>query len=254
MRFISVIDSISKHIISLDADAFILRLDNPEKNVGQTRLKPYESEILYVLLIGHPRSLSYADITQVLKQNGLVITDETRIHRKLSQLRSFLENFHPLFKEFILNTRGIGYSLPLRIKNIHGLYDGPSKFKNAKTTQNILLLQTLIKESVELTTQHKIIPHDQGWITDRSDIKALLSEKIAIFNACESEILKELRVHEADFIMIRAQYLLAKLRTYIGLARISDYAISKNQWDDWFEQEAGDVFEDLRKLIKLAED
>jgi hypothetical protein len=60
-------------------------------------------------------------------------------------------------------------------------------------------------------------------------------------------------MHEADFIFLRIQYLLAKLKTYVGLARISEYAISHAQWLDWFKSEIYALFEDLKKTIKEAE-
>ncbi len=66
-------------------------------------------------------------------------------------------------------------------------------------------------------------------------------------------ILKEIRAHEADFTGLRISYFLAKLKTYVGLARISEYPISEVQWLDWFKQEVWMLFEDLKKLIRFAE-
>ena len=60
-------------------------------------------------------------------------------------------------------------------------------------------------------------------------------------------------MHEADFTGIRVQYLLAKLRTYAGVARISEYPISEAQWTDWFTQEVWMLFDDLQKQVKLVE-
>ena len=43
------------------------------------------------------------------------------------------------------------------------------------------------------------------------------------------------------------------VKTYVGLARISEYPISEAQWLDWFKQEVWMLFEDLKKLIRFAE-
>jgi hypothetical protein len=73
-----------------------------------------------------------------------------------------------------------------------------------------------------------------------------------VISTAESR-LKEIHTHESDFFGIRIQYLLSKLRTYIGLARISEYPITKVQWLDWFEQEVWVLFDDLQKAIKSTE-
>ena len=66
-------------------------------------------------------------------------------------------------------------------------------------------------------------------------------------------ILQEIRVHQADFTGLRVGYLLAKLKTYVGLARISKYPISETQWLDWFKQEVWMLFEDLKSVVRSAE-
>ena len=111
----------------------------------------------------------------------------------------------------------------------------------------------LINDAIRLTSEHKIIWHAQGYVINRDPIRSVLVEKIALFNVCEQTILEQIRAHEADFTGIRVQYLFAKLRTYVGLARSSEYPISEMQWLDWFKQEVNLLFEDLKKLIKLAE-
>ncbi len=98
-----------------------------------------------------------------------------------------------------------------------------------------------------------MVKKSQGYVINRESIKAILVEKITIFNNCEQIIIEQICAHEADFIAIRVQYLLAKLRTYIGLTRISEYPISEAQWLDWFKQEIWLVFDDLNKILKLAE-
>ncbi len=253
MRFISLIDTISQNIITIDADALVLRLEI-DGHPREQRLKPYHGEILYALFSKHPVALSYEEITEFLKMHKLVITDLTRMHRKLSEIRNILLAFHPSLGNLILNTRGVGYSLPLQLKNLHHLKSEQTiQFKNPKLADSIITIKELIEESVNLTAENKICHHAQGYVINRDPIRSKLVEKVIIFNKCEKIILQQIRSHEADFTGIRVQYLLAKLRTYIGLARISEYPISETQWLDWFKQEVWQLFEDFKKLVKLAE-
>ncbi|KJV80297.1 hypothetical protein RHORCCE3_1217 [Rickettsia hoogstraalii str. RCCE3] len=88
---------------------------------------------------------------------------------------------------------------------------------------------------------------------NREPVKQIIVEKISIFNECEQIILKEIRTHEAEFISLRIAYLLVKLKTFIGLARISEYPISEAQWLDWFKQEVWLFFDQLKNLIRSVE-
>ena len=104
-----------------------------------------------------------------------------------------------------------------------------------------------------MTAQSKVVQHPQGYVINRDPVRQALVEKISVFNACEKIIVKEICVHEADFMGLRLAYLLAKLKTYVGLARISEYPISETQWLDWFKQEVWLLFDALKKAIRLAE-
>ncbi len=109
MKFISLIDIASQNIITIDADAHILRLElGRDRRIREARLKPYHAEILYTLFNQHPLPLDYLEITSLLQTHGLTITDSTRMHRKLSEIRNFMGSFHPSLKDLILNTRGLG--------------------------------------------------------------------------------------------------------------------------------------------------
>jgi|GEM_PF-2970199 len=253
MKFISLIDLISHNVITIDADAFVLRLEIDGQS-RETRLNPYHGEILYALFNKHPVALEYEEITALLRMHNLVVTDSTRIHRKLSEIRSFLTAFHPSLNDLVFNTRRIGYSLPLRLKNLHYLENNKNiQFKNSKIAKSITIIKELIEDIIDLTSESEITRHAQGYIINRNPVLSVLVEKIAVFNGCEQTILEQICAHEADFIYIRMLHLLAKLRTYIGLARISEYPISEAQWLDWFKQEIWPLFDDLKKLVKLAE-
>jgi hypothetical protein len=253
MNFISLINIITRNVITVDKDALLLRLEI-DGRTQEIRLKPYYADILYALFSKHPIALGYGEIMALLKRHNLVISDFTRMHRKISEIRTFLINFHPSLNDLVYNTRGIGYGLPLRLKNLHQeVLHTAIKFKNAEITKNIAIIKELIVDAIQLTSENKAIKHAQGYVINRDPVREILIEKIAVFNECEHIILEKIRVHEADFTGLRAQYLFSKLRTYIGLARISEYPISETQWVDWFEQEVWLLFEDLQKLLKVAE-
>jgi hypothetical protein len=200
----------------------------------------------------HPKPLGYDEIAELLETCGLIISDETRLHRKVSEIRRFLVKFHPSLEDIIVNTRGIGYGLPLRFRNLPDMVnDNGIRFKNKEIIDNIAVIAELIEDAIHLTAHGKIIRNSQGYVMERN--AEILWEKISIFNECEKMILQQIRMHEADFIFLRVQYLLAKLKTYIGLARISAYAISEAQWMDWFKSEIYTLFDDLKKMIKEAE-
>lgn len=253
MRFISLIDTGGQKTITIDADAQIFRLEL-DGNVRETRLKAHAADVLYMLFNKHPRPLKYDEIIDIFKAHKLILTDVTRMHRKLSEIRIFLQAFHPSLGDILLNTRGIGYSLPLRLKNIHQLErTSDLTFKSTIITAHMVVLKALINDAITLTSKLKVIRHPQGYVIDRDPIRSILVEKIMLFNQSSDAILNEIRVHEADFTGIRVQYLLAKLRTYAGVARISEYPISEAQWTDWFTQEVWMLFDDLQKQVKLVE-
>ncbi len=212
------------------------------------------TSILYQLFHTHPNPLSYEKIIEILKDYDLIISDTTRMHRKLSEIRYFVQQLHPSLKDIILNIRGIGYSLPLRFKNLHQIANQQDniKFASANITKAIRVLEAVINDAIDMTSQNKVIKHTQGYVINRELVSHILVEKISIFNECEKTILKEICAHEADFTNLRINYLLAKLKTYVGLTRISQYPISEAQWLDWFKQEVWMLFEELKKLIRFA--
>ncbi|MEY4464063.1 MAG: hypothetical protein RLZZ81_1034 [Pseudomonadota bacterium] len=253
MKFISLIDTKNQNVITIDADSLILRIEIDEQ-VKETRLKPYMASILYELFNKHPIPLSYEQIIRILKQHNFIIPDLMRMHRRLSEIRQFILQFHPNLDDIILNTRGIGYSLPLRFKNLNQIEPKEKiKFKSQEINKALEILHGLISDAIDMTTQCKIIYSPQGYIMNCDPVRKVIVEKLSIFNECEQIILKEIRTHEAEFISLRIAYLFAKLKTFIGLARISEYPISETQWLDWFTQEVWLFFDQLKKLIRYTE-
>ncbi|MDF2965079.1 MAG: hypothetical protein K0Q51_467 [Rickettsiaceae bacterium] len=254
MKYISLIDTRNQNIITIDAESLIIKLEI-SGTFYETRIKPYMASVLYELFSKHPNPVSYEEIIDILKNHGLTITDFTRMHRKLSEIRQFIQKAHPSLESLIYNTRGHGYSLSLRLKNLYQIGSKPDniEFTNIRITKAVEILETLINDSIDLTSQTKIIKHSKGFCLNRDPIKHILVEKIITFKECEQTILKEIRIHEADFNALRINYLLAKLKTYIGLARISEYPISEAQWLDWFTQESWTLFDEIKKFIRFAE-
>lgn len=254
MKFISLIDTSNQNIVTIDVESFILRIEI-DGMPRESRLKPFMSSILYELFKDHPNPLSYKRIVEILKEYNLIVSDLTRMHRKLSEIRQIIQKLYPSFGELVLNTRGVGYTLPLRFKNLQQLGNQPdnTKFANSNITKAVQTLEALINDSIAMTSENKVIKHAQGYIINRDPVRHILIEKISIFNECEKTILREIRTHEADFIGLRISYLLAKLKTYVGLARISEYPISAAQWLDWFKHEVWMLFESIKTQIRYAE-
>lgn len=253
MRFISLIDTHNQNIITVDADSLILRVEI-EENSKEIRLKSYMASVIYELFYTHPTPLTYDNIISILKKHNLIISDLTRMHRKISEIRNHLLRFHPSLNEILLNTRGFGYGLPLRLKKLHQIEKKEkSSFKSKDINKAIDILHNLINDAIDMTAQNNVVQHRHGYVINRDHVRHDIVEKIVLFNACKKTILEEIRVHEADFTGLRVNYLLAKLKTYIGLARISEYPISETQWLDWFKQEVWLLFEELKKWIRFSE-
>lgn len=254
MKFISLMDTHNQNVISVDRASFVLRLeiDSISKEI---RLKPFMASLLYEIFSLHPEPLSYDKITAILRGYDLVITDLTRMHRKISEIRQVLQSFHPSLASILQNARGVGYSLPMHFKNLHqiGPEESNQKFATVKLSKAIKSLQSLIEESIDMTQGGAVTKHFLGFVMKQENAKNRIVKDLQVFEECEKTILKEISLHPADLISLRVNYLLAKLKTYIGQARISEYCISQAQWVDWFEQEVWMLFEELKNLIRLAQ-
>jgi hypothetical protein len=96
----------------------------------------------------------------------------------------------------------------------------------------------------------QLLPY--GYIMDRRPVKEVVASNLEIFDKCISSIVHESQLHNADFKLLRLQYILAKLKTYIGLARISEYSISQNQWLEWFKTEIYQTLEEAELILKFT--
>ncbi len=237
----------------LDKKSLVFSISSDEIH-KETRLKPHFAQILSTLFSEHPRPASYTAITKILKHHQLACPDETRLHRKVSELRVFLAKFHPGLNQLICNTRGIGYSLPLHFKDpkTHELSHN-YKISNKKIQDALSCIEAHARESIELSKQCSMIKTDDGFILQRKPVHTNLQYLLEYYEKQKKKIFLELRLHPADFTSIRLEFLLVKLKTYLGLARISQFSITKDQWLEWHATEVIKTLSDLMYHIKQAE-
>lgn len=253
-RILNLFDTKTQALYTIDGASLICRMEEGNM-VRETRLKPFQVAILYALFEAHPKPISYEVIEKHLKQYQLTCPDSTRLHRKVSEIRTMLRNLHPkISPNFIQNTRGIGYSLPLSLRSPYGEETYPkSTFKNKILEKSCQKLEELIHQTIHLTKNARVIKRDDIFILDRNPFKEELFHQVESFETIIQTILKEIHAHPADFIALRLKHLLAKLGTYIGLARVSEYPISLNSWRDWFSQEVWALLHEIKQVMKESE-
>lgn len=236
------------YIVNGKALVFKLSTDEVQKEV---RLKKYFAAILEALFSKHPEPISYEELTNILRNAKLACPDETRLHRKMSELRQFLGKIHPGLNSLIVNMRGVGYSLPLHLQdpNASGVSDS-YKIKN-KTLQTILKgIDNNVKTSITLTKKCPIKKSHVGFVLQRTSVHGEVEQLLERHENHKKKLFEELRLHKADFSAIRLEFTLAKLQTYLGLARISEFSITKDQWVEWHEIETAQI---MRELVCAAQ-
>lgn len=254
MTTIALLDTRSQTIVAIDNASYVLRVEH-NNTMKEARLKPFMASVLWAIFEHHPTPLSYDQLTEILRQHGLVVADLTRMHRKVSEIRQAIQAIHPCLENLILNTRGMGYALPIQFKSLHqGTQSVDAiKFSHPRIARALQTMEALVNDAIQMTTQAKIVKHHWGYMTDREPWRDRIAALIASFKDSVDMIWQELRLHEADFLALRIHDLLARLKTYVGLARLSEYPISDAQWHDWFKTEITQLFETLKKLIRDAE-
>jgi DNA-binding winged helix-turn-helix (wHTH) protein len=237
----------------LDTKALVFKVYSDEVN-KETRLKPHFLQILAALFSGHPQPVSYKEITNILKCNQLACPDETRLHRKASELRIFLAKFHPGLDHLICNTRGIGYSLPLHFKDpeINELSYN-YKISNKQIQDVLSCFEEYAKKSIELSKRCNITKSEDGFILQRKPAHAELEHLLDHYDKQKKKLYAELRLHPVDFVYIRLEFILAKLKTYLGLARVSEFSITKEQWLEWHDIELRQTLNELIHNIKQTD-
>lgn len=242
-------DPYTSSFYSIDKKSLVFKVTSDEVTF-ETRVKPYYCALLLALFTNHPNPVSYENIFKILQENRLSCPDETRLHRKISELRSYLKNKHPSFKDLISNVRGIGYSLPLHFKDPHIDTQPTIKIKNETLVKITTHIQEYIETSLFLSSKCNIIQSEDGFILDRKSISSEIESLLKQFTTQQKKLFSELNHHPENFYMIRLELILAKLKTYLGIARISEFSVSKKQWLEWHKLESRQIFNDLIELIK----
>jgi DNA-binding winged helix-turn-helix (wHTH) protein len=248
MKFVSLIDLKAQRIVSING-TYCLVSTEVDNEIRELRVQPWAAEFLYALFKRHPNILTYPEILKIFQTHHLLIADTTRMHRRISEIRKILEALK--LENFIINSRNIGYLLPLEFKNIDSIEKKPTiSFHNKNVEESLRKIEGLVHSAVEATIKCEVISHDDWYVMDRDPTKGLIASNLDIFDKCATSIIHEAQLHNADFNLLRLQYIFAKLKTYIGLARISEYSISKNQWLEWFKTEIYQTFAELERALK----
>ena len=94
MGFRQLYDPKTNTHYAIDSKAMIFRMICEEID-RKLRLKPYHTRILEILFLDYPSIVPYERIKSILENSRLVCSDETRLHRKVSELRKYLTGIHP---------------------------------------------------------------------------------------------------------------------------------------------------------------
>ncbi|NRB11181.1 MAG: hypothetical protein HRU35_06200 [Rickettsiaceae bacterium] len=237
----------------IETKAMIFKVVSDDIN-KQIRLKPFYNTILMALFKYRPTPISYQEIKTILINNKLSCPDNTRLHRKISELRNYLIAFDPKLENLICNIRGVGYSLPLYLQEpeleslviIH-------KIQNEKLFKSLEILQLLVTNSFNLSKKCQIIKSDDGFVLDRKPVHSDIEIILTKFIEQQKIIFQELQLHLQDFLHIRIELELAKLKTYLGLVRISEFSITKEQWLNWHQLESEHILNNITTMLKKAE-
>lgn len=232
----------------IDANACTLSVKH-EGTHKQTRLKKYAAEILATLFNHHPKPVSYQDIQTILEKHRIVCPDETRMHRKISELRVLLCTWHAPFKGLIMNARQHGYHLPLHLQD-------PSErtvsvhLQTPAANDMLHTLMFLTNESLALSRTCTITKSHQGYVLDTRHAAQRIDDLLTHFEKVVDTTPTMLQLHPHDFSKIRLDQSFATLKTYIGLARISAFSITKEKWLEWHEIEVNEIINRIIEQLK----
>ena len=98
-----------------------------------------------------------------------------------------------------------------------------------------------------------IIKIDGYFILQRKPVHSEIETLLKAYKSQQSKLHAALRLHPADFLHVRLEFFLAKFKTYLGLARVSEFSVTKEQWLEWHEVEMGQMLNELIEHIKQAE-
>jgi hypothetical protein len=101
-----------------------------------------------------------------------------------------------------------------------------------------------------LSKRCNITKADDGFILQRKPAHRELDHLLDHYNKQKKKLYAELRLYPVDLVYIRLEFILAKLKTYLGLARVSEFSITKEQWIEWHEIELRQKLNELIHNIK----
>jgi hypothetical protein len=127
------------------------------------------------------------------------------------------------------------------------------KISNEKIQGALSCVEEYVRESIELSKKCSITKADDDFVLQRKPVHANLEHLLENYEKQKKKIYTELRLHCADFAYIRLEFIFAKLKTYFGLARISEFSITKDQWLEWHDTEVKQTLGELIDQIKQAE-
>ena len=113
----------------------------------------------------------------------------------------------------IHNIRGIGYSPPLRLKDPEkGETTLAPETQEQKLQHFVSILQEYATQSLELSRKCHIIKIDAGFILERKPVHQELETLLSQYEQQITKLHPTLKLHSNDFLMIRLEFTLAKLR------------------------------------------
>lgn len=247
-------DPCTQATFTLDEGRYLFSVDCQHVHQG-FRLTKLQFAILSLLFREHPQLVSYEELEKVLRAQKIAFPDMTRLHRKVSELRTQLRAFHPALEENIRNLRGVGYNLsaswcsPLPQTSLEATI-----FQDQALQVQAFTLSQLMAQGIQFTRKGALIKREGECVMDRSHFEKELATTLDLFNKTEKAILHQTHLTPTDMSYLRLQAYLANFRTYVGLSRISEYAITHEQWCHWFEQEIQSLYKKITDLLHQIEE
>ena len=253
MSYVSLFDALQNLTFGVEGEGALFHLE--ERGAIRTlRLPRHSARVLEAMFEAHPRTLTYDAIGDILRAHHLHISDNGRIHRHMNELRRRLEAFDGRLKSLLENARGAGYTLCVGLQQLDvlGGNQDADLFEDADFGTLLKGLHGLITSSIALMGTLRVVPHPLGFVLDREAATSKITNHLTQLETLHGALGAALSLHPHDLIALRLDALVAKLATYVGMARLCAYPISHAQWSLWYTQEIGCVFADIKKCVRFA--
>lgn len=253
LLFKKLYDPNTQATFTLDEGLYLFSVTWQQEQQG-LRLTKLQFSILALLFRTHPQLVSYSALESVLRAQKIAFPDATRFHRKVSELRTQLRLFHPTLDKNIHNLRGVGYHLTSSWG--HPPDQVPLEtvvFQDQALQVQAFTLSQLMAQGIQLTRKGSLVKQEGECVMNRAPFEKELVTLLALFNQTADTILSHFPLKPTDIFYLRLQAHLANFRTYIGLSRMSEYAITHEQWCFWFEQEIKSLYQKITCLLHQIE-